>query len=68
MQVECRPRAHLDFPLETGDLWEASDLFGALPAALFERAKFSAHDIGPSLKEDAIEALVSVRDELRSYR
>jgi hypothetical protein len=36
--------------------------------ALFERAKFSAHDIGPSLKEDAIEALVAVRDELRSYR
>jgi hypothetical protein len=35
---------------------------------LFERAKFSAHDIGPSLKEDAIEALVAVRDELRSYR
>jgi hypothetical protein len=35
---------------------------------LFERAKFSSHDIGPVLKQDAIEALVAVRDELRSYR
>jgi uncharacterized protein DUF4129 len=35
---------------------------------LFERAKFSAHSIGPRLKDDAIEALVAVRDELRSYR
>ncbi len=35
---------------------------------LFERAKFSQHAIGPELKDDAIEALVSVRDELRSHR
>lgn len=35
---------------------------------LFERAKFSAHAIGPALKNDAIEALVAVRDELRAYR
>jgi hypothetical protein len=36
--------------------------------SLFERAKFSAHEIAPGLKEDAIEALVAVRDELRAYR
>lgn len=36
--------------------------------ALFERAKFSPHEIGAALKEDAIAALVAVRDELRSYR
>lgn len=35
---------------------------------LFERAKFSPHEIGPALKEDAIAALVAVRDELRAYR
>ncbi len=35
---------------------------------LFERAKFSTHAIGPGLKDDAIEALVAVRDELRAYR
>ena len=33
---------------------------------LFERAKFSHHDIGPELKDEAIDALVSVRDELRA--
>jgi uncharacterized protein DUF4129 len=31
---------------------------------LFERAKFSAHEIDPSMKERAIAALVSVRDDL----
>jgi hypothetical protein len=36
--------------------------------SLFERAKFSTHEIGPTLKEDAIDALVTVRDELRAYR
>jgi hypothetical protein len=33
--------------------------------ALFERAKFSAHEIGHDAKEEAIEALVSLRDDLR---
>jgi Domain of unknown function (DUF4129) len=33
---------------------------------LFERAKFSTHEIGPELKEEAIDALVSVRDDLRA--
>jgi Domain of unknown function (DUF4129) len=33
---------------------------------LFERAKFSHHDIGPELKDEAIDALESVRTELRA--
>ncbi|MBA3365767.1 MAG: DUF4129 domain-containing protein, partial [Actinobacteria bacterium] len=33
---------------------------------LFERAKFSPHDIDRSMKEEAIAALVSIRDELRA--
>jgi hypothetical protein len=35
---------------------------------LFERAKFSHHEIGKQLKADAVEALETVRDELRGYR
>jgi hypothetical protein len=35
---------------------------------LFERAKFSHHEIGPGLKEEAIEAVETLRDELRGYR
>jgi hypothetical protein len=31
---------------------------------LFERAKFSQHAVGPEMKEQAISALVTVRDEL----
>lgn len=34
--------------------------------ALFERAKFSPHDIDAGMKDEAIDALVSVRDELRA--
>lgn len=33
--------------------------------ALFEWAKFSQHEPGPEMKDEAIEALVAVRDELR---
>jgi hypothetical protein len=33
--------------------------------ALFERAKFSEHDIGPEAKDEAIDALVTMRDQLR---
>jgi hypothetical protein len=32
---------------------------------LFERAKFSEHEIGPGDKEEAIDALVELRDQLR---
>jgi hypothetical protein len=42
---------------------------GATPVfeltALFERAKFSHHAIEPELKDEAIDALAAVRDELR---
>jgi len=33
---------------------------------LFERAKFSHHEVGEQMKEEAIEALVTVQDELRA--
>jgi hypothetical protein len=33
---------------------------------LFERAKFSQHKIGPEMKEEAIEALVSLRKDIRA--
>jgi hypothetical protein len=36
--------------------------------ALFEWAKFSAHDVDHSMRDEAIEALVAVRDELRANR
>jgi hypothetical protein len=35
---------------------------------LFQRAKFSAHDVDESMRSDAIEALTQVRDELRANR
>jgi NADH:ubiquinone oxidoreductase subunit 6 (subunit J) len=36
--------------------------------ALFEWAKFSAHDVDRPMRDDAIEALVAVREELRANR
>jgi NADH:ubiquinone oxidoreductase subunit 6 (subunit J) len=36
--------------------------------ALFEWAKFSAHDVDRPMRDGAIEALVTVRDELRANR
>jgi NADH:ubiquinone oxidoreductase subunit 6 (subunit J) len=36
--------------------------------ALFEWAKFSAHDVDQPMRDQAIEALVAVRDELRANR
>src|SRR5262249_57525093 len=36
--------------------------------ALFEWAKFSAHDVNPGMRDRAIQALVEVRDELRANR
>ena len=35
---------------------------------LFERAKFSPHAVGPSMKDDAIEALAGLRSELEVQR
>jgi hypothetical protein len=34
--------------------------------ALFERAKFSQHEVGVEMKDEAIEALETVRDDLRA--
>jgi hypothetical protein len=34
--------------------------------ALFERAKFSEHEIRPEAKDEAIDALVELRDQLRA--
>ena len=50
-----------------------AELSVAAPAArrlttLFERAKFSQHEVGPEMKEEAIDALETVRDELRAAR
>lgn len=36
--------------------------------ALFERAKFSQHEVDPGMKEEAIDALQTTRDELREAR
>jgi len=33
--------------------------------ALFEYAKFSRHEISPAMKEEAIEALIAIRDDLQ---
>jgi len=33
---------------------------------LFQRARFSHHEVGEAMKQDAIEALAAVRDELRA--
>jgi hypothetical protein len=33
---------------------------------LYERAKFSRHELGPAAKDEAIDALLAVRDELRA--
>ena len=37
----------------------------ALLTALFETAKFSQHDVGATMKEEAIDALETARQELR---
>jgi len=34
--------------------------------ALFSRAKFSSHDVAPEMKQEAIDALEAVREELRA--
>jgi hypothetical protein len=63
------PRRPWEAPLEyLGRV--LTELIGSGTAAkrltgLFERAKFSEHSIDPAMKEDAIAAVVAVRDELR---
>ena len=66
------PRRPAEAPLEymtrvLRDLLRASAESVSRLTALFERAKFSTHQIGPELKDEAIEALVAVREELRAY-
>lgn len=68
------PRRAFEAPLEYLDRI-AAPLHERLPAArrlvfelthLFERAKFSSHEIDASMKADAIASLASLRDELRA--
>jgi hypothetical protein len=63
------PRRPSDAPLEylrrvLHDLDVGPDAVQRL-TSLFERAKFSAHEVGPEMKEQAIAALETVQDELR---
>ncbi len=65
------PRAEAETPLEylgrvLRDLLNTSADAVSRLTALFERAKFSPHEIDSSMKRDAINALVAVRDELRA--
>jgi hypothetical protein len=65
------PREASETPLEylgrvLRELLHASADAVARLTALFERAKFSPHEIDSAMKRDAINALVAVRDELRA--
>ncbi|HST26440.1 MAG TPA: DUF4129 domain-containing protein [Gaiellaceae bacterium] len=65
------PRSLAEAPLEylgrvLRELLETSADAVSRLTALFERAKFSPHEIDRGMKDDAIEALVAVRDELRT--
>ena len=66
------PRAPAEAPVEYLDrvLPELRASGSALRrlTALFEWAKFSVHDVDRPMRDDAIEALVEVRDELRANR
>ncbi|MGH3008707.1 MAG: DUF4129 domain-containing protein [Gaiellaceae bacterium] len=64
------PRRPAEAPLEyveraLGDLETSTGAIRKL-TDLFEWAKFSHHEPDPSMRDDAIEALVAVRDELRA--
>ena len=66
------PRQPHEAPLEylgraLADLRASGAALGRL-TGLFQRAKFSAHDIDESMRVEAIEALTQVRDELRARR
>jgi len=65
------PRAAAETPLEylsrvLHELLHASAEAVERLTALFERAKFSTHEIDAGMKNDAIDALATVRDELRA--
>ena len=55
--LEYLSRILLELRVRAAAVFELTDLF--------ERAKFSRHAIDGSMKEDAIQALVSIRDDLR---
>ena len=63
------PRTPSEAPFEYVDrALRSLDLSGASVArltALFEWAKFSQHEPGPEMRDEAIDALAAVRDELR---
>ena len=65
------PRAAAETPLEylgrvLRELLHTSAEAVARLTSLFERAKFSTHEIDGGMKNDAINALVTMRDELRA--
>jgi len=65
------PRDQAETPLEflgrvLRDLLHTSADAVSRLTALFERAKFSTHEIDARMKKDAIDALVTMRDELRA--
>jgi hypothetical protein len=65
------PRAAAETPLEylgrvLRELLHTSADAVARLTSLFERAKFSTHEIDSGMKNDAIDALVTMRDELRA--
>ena len=66
------PRRPHEAPLEylgraLGELRASGAALGRL-TGLFQRAKFSSHDVDESMRTEAIEALTQVRDELRAKR
>jgi len=63
------PRRPSEAPFEyveraLGDLETSAESVRRL-TDLFEWAKFSQHEPGPEMRDEAIDALVAVRDELR---
>jgi hypothetical protein len=70
LAVHGLPRRHSEAPLEYLSR-VLLDLNVTKPAvskltALFERAKFSHHDIDSTMKDEAIDALVTFRDRMRA--
>jgi hypothetical protein len=66
------PRRPHEAPLEylgraLGELRASGAALGRL-TGLFQRAKFSSHEVDESMRTEAIEALTQVRDELRAKR
>jgi hypothetical protein len=64
------PRRPAEAPLEFLARTLAEAEVGAVAVErltqLFERARFSQHDVGPEMKEEAIDALETVREDLRA--